>query len=146
MILVSVLETGLPGIAQMCRRERPSLLDLLSEFGLISDGWLGCISHLGDWVNALECWRSSSLRLVIPGIAVSPGVTHSDIHHLWHGTFVSLLFHLNLSVNLNNLFQVVFHSSLHWHQPPSTRFFYCFVRGSFALSLWTSLICYTILY
>ena len=26
------------------RRERPSLLDLLSEFGLISDGWLGSIS------------------------------------------------------------------------------------------------------
>ena len=60
------------------RRERPSLLDLLSEFGLISDGWLGSISPLGDWANALECWRSPSLRLVIPGIAVSPGVTHSD--------------------------------------------------------------------
>ena len=28
------------------RRERPSLLDLLSEFGLISDGWLGSISPL----------------------------------------------------------------------------------------------------
>ena len=27
-------------------RERPSLLDLLSEFGLISDGWLGSISPL----------------------------------------------------------------------------------------------------
>ena len=26
--------------------ERPSLLDLLSEFGLISDGWLGSISPL----------------------------------------------------------------------------------------------------
>ena len=66
------------------RRERPSLLDLLSEFGLISDGWLGSISPLGDWANALECWRSPSLRLVIPGIAVPPGVTHSDSHHLWY--------------------------------------------------------------
>ena len=28
------------------RRERPSFLDLLSEFGLISDGWLGSISPL----------------------------------------------------------------------------------------------------
>ena len=28
------------------RRERPSLHDLLSEFGLISDGWLGSISPL----------------------------------------------------------------------------------------------------
>ena len=28
------------------RRERPSLLDLLSEFGLFSDGWLGSISPL----------------------------------------------------------------------------------------------------
>ena len=66
------------------RRERPSLLDLLSEFGLISDGWLGSISPVGDWANALECWRSPSLRLVIPGIAVPPGVTHSDSHHLWY--------------------------------------------------------------
>ena len=70
-------------------RERPSLLDLLSEFGLISDGWLGSISPSGDWANALECWRSPSLRLVIPGIAVPPGVTHSDSHHLWHGTVVN---------------------------------------------------------
>ena len=60
------------------RRERPSLLDLLSEFGLISDGWLGLYISFGDWANALECWRSPSLRLIIPGIAVSPGVTHSD--------------------------------------------------------------------
>ena len=74
-------------VLQYCR-ERPSLLDLLSEFGLISDGWLGSISPSGDWANALECWRSPSLRLVIPGIAVSPGVTHSDSHHLWHGTVV----------------------------------------------------------
>ena len=60
------------------RRELPSFLDLLSEFGLISDGWSGSISAFGDWANALECWRSPSLRLVIPGIAVSPGLTHSD--------------------------------------------------------------------
>ena len=36
------------------RRERPSLLDLLSEFGLISDGWLGSISPLGDWAKHLS--------------------------------------------------------------------------------------------
>ena len=42
--LWSLSETGLPGIA--VRPERPSLLDLLSEFGLISDGWLGSISPL----------------------------------------------------------------------------------------------------
>ena len=70
------------------RRERSSLLGLLSEFGLISGGWLGSISPSGDWANALECWRSPSLRLVIPGIAVSPGVTHSDSHHLWNATVV----------------------------------------------------------
>ena len=45
MILVSVLETGLPGIAQTAGSDR-LLLDLLSEFGLISDGWLGSISPL----------------------------------------------------------------------------------------------------
>ena len=45
--MVSALETGLPGIA--------AALDLLSEFGLISDEWLGSISPLGDWANALEC-------------------------------------------------------------------------------------------
>ena len=62
------------------RRERPSLLDLLPVRFRINfwlDSW-GSISPLGDWANALECWRSPSLRLVIPGIAVSPGVTHSD--------------------------------------------------------------------
>ena len=50
------------------RRERQSLLDLLSEFGLISDGWLGSISPSGSWANALEteCWRSPSLRLSYP--------------------------------------------------------------------------------
>ena len=39
---------------------------------------VGLYISFGDWANALECWRSSSLRLVIPSIAVSPGVTHSD--------------------------------------------------------------------
>ena len=39
---------------------------------------VGLYISFGDWANALECWRSPSLRLVIPGIAVSPGVTHSD--------------------------------------------------------------------
>ena len=46
MILVSVLETGLPGIAQTAGATITSHLDLLSEFGLISDGWLGSISPL----------------------------------------------------------------------------------------------------
>ena len=39
---------------------------------------VGLYIFFGDWANALECWRSPSLRLVIPGIAVSPGSTHSD--------------------------------------------------------------------
>ena len=60
VILVSVLENGLPG----SYRERPSLLDLLSEFGLISDRWLG---SLGDWANALEGLKVSILET---GIAV----------------------------------------------------------------------------
>ena len=80
----TVVKPQQPTNQRLCERERPSLLDLLSEFGLISDGWLGSISPLGDWANALECWRSPSLRLVIPGIAVPPGVTHSDSHHLWY--------------------------------------------------------------
>ena len=39
---------------------------------------VGLYISFGDWANALECWRSPSLRLVIPGIAAPPGVTHSD--------------------------------------------------------------------
>ena len=35
-----------PRSDQGATKERPSLLDLLSEFGLISDGWLGSISPL----------------------------------------------------------------------------------------------------
>ena len=84
VILVSVLETGLPGIAHTAGSDHRFSTYWLSEFWLISDGWLGSISPLGDWANALECWRSPSSRLVIPGIAVSPGVTHSDSHHLWY--------------------------------------------------------------
>ena len=49
---------------------------------------VGLYISFGDRANALECWRSPSLRLVIPGIAVPPGVTHSDSHHLWYGTVV----------------------------------------------------------
>ena len=45
MILVSVLETGLPGIAQTAGSDH-HFLDLLSGFGLISDGWLGSISPM----------------------------------------------------------------------------------------------------
>ena len=55
-----------------CRRERPSLLDLQAvrfRVNFLLDGGWGSISLSGDWVNALECWRSPSLRLVIPGIA-----------------------------------------------------------------------------
>ena len=60
--------------------ERPSLLDLLAVRFRINfwlDGW-GSISPLRDWANSLECSRSPSLRLIILGITVSPGVTHSD--------------------------------------------------------------------
>ena len=47
MILVSVLEKlRLVYPVLQYRQERPSLLNLLSEFGLISDGWLGSISPL----------------------------------------------------------------------------------------------------
>ena len=51
------------------RRERPSLLDLLSEFGLISDGWLGSISpleigpmHLSVKVSVLETGHTRYCR------------------------------------------------------------------------------------
>ena len=47
VILVSVLETGLPGIAQTAGSDRRFSTYWLSEFGLISDGWLGSISPLG---------------------------------------------------------------------------------------------------
>ena len=53
-------------------RERPSFLDLLSEFGLISDGWLGSISpleiepmHLS--VEGLRPWDWSYPVLQISG-------------------------------------------------------------------------------
>ena len=51
-----------------------------SAFRIRINFWrmVGLYISFGDWANALECWRSPSLRLVIPGIAVSPGVTHSD--------------------------------------------------------------------
>ena len=57
------------------RRERPSLLDLLSEIRLLADGWLGSISPLGDWANALECWRSPSLRLALKVSVLETGHT-----------------------------------------------------------------------
>ena len=57
------IETGLPGIAQTAGiLQRPSLPFLmiliiarLSEFGLISDGWLESLLYIssGDWANAL---------------------------------------------------------------------------------------------
>ena len=40
---------------RIIERERPSLLDLLSGFGLISDGWLGSISLLEIGPMHLEC-------------------------------------------------------------------------------------------
>ena len=48
MIMVSVLETGLPGIAHTAGSDRRFSTNWLSEFGLISDGWLGSLSPLGD--------------------------------------------------------------------------------------------------
>ena len=75
VILVSVLETGLPGIAQTAGSDHH-----FSAVRIRINFWrmVGLYISFGDWANALECWRSPSLRLVIPGIAVSPGVTHSD--------------------------------------------------------------------
>ena len=65
------------------RRERPSLLDLLSEFGLISDGWLGSISPLeiGPMPCGVEGLRPWDWSYSISG------------HHRWYGT-VSHLHHL----------------------------------------------------
>ena len=69
--------------------ERPSFLDLLAVLFRINF-WrmVGLYISFGDLANALECWRSPSLRLVIPGIVVPLGVTHSDSRHLWHDTVV----------------------------------------------------------
>ena len=52
---------------------RPAARFRINLWRMVGD--LVGISLFGDWVNALEC---PSLRLVIPGIAVSSGVTHSD--------------------------------------------------------------------
>ena len=56
VILVSVLETGLPGILQY-RRERPSLLNLLSGFGLISDWMVGA----PEAAQAVEKWSGHNI-------------------------------------------------------------------------------------
>ena len=45
VILVSVLETGLPGIAQTAGSDHHFSI-CCPKFGLISDGWLGSISPL----------------------------------------------------------------------------------------------------
>ena len=83
---VTLSQTPSPPLERDILYGRP-LLDLLSEFGLISDGWLGSISPLEIGpMHLIECWMSPSLRLVIPGIAVSPGVTHSDSHHFLYDT------------------------------------------------------------
>ena len=50
---------------------------------------VGLYISFGDRANALECWRSPSLRLVLPGMAVLPGVTHSDSHHLWYDHWIT---------------------------------------------------------
>ena len=85
VISVPVLETDQIGICprdwstRYCtyRRGRPSLLDLLSEFGLISDGWLGSISpleigpmHLSVEGPVLETGHTRYCSI--------SGVTHSD--------------------------------------------------------------------
>ena len=70
---------------QYRRWQRPSLLHLLSEFGLIPDGWLDSISSLRDWPMQLSAegyhLRDWSLQLY-------PGVNHSKSRHHWHGTVV----------------------------------------------------------
>ena len=58
--------------------QQPTNFNVMVGGWMVGAGWLGLYISFGDWANALECWRSPSLRLVIPGIAVSPGVTHSD--------------------------------------------------------------------
>ena len=70
-------ETGLPGIAQTAGSDHRFSICCPNSDKFLTDG-CGLYNSFGDWANALECWRSLSLRLVIPGIAVSPGVTHSD--------------------------------------------------------------------
>ena len=107
MILISVLETGPPGIAvppgatitsRSAVRIRINFWRMVglynsSALAQSPEGDIGSISPSGDWANALECWRSPSSRLVIPGIAVSPGVTHSYSHHRWHDTFAPTSIH-----------------------------------------------------
>ena len=68
------------GIAQTAGSDHHYLLDLLSKFGLISDGWLGSISpleigpmHLS--VEGLRPWGWS-----YPVLQYHPRLTHSDSH------------------------------------------------------------------
>ena len=89
-----VSETGLPGIAHIYRRERPSLLEILVVRFRINFWHPSTLAQsLGQCTWVLKV---SSLRLVIPGDAVSPGLTHSDSR---------IVFHVNLNVTDTILWQ-----------------------------------------
>ena len=67
------------------RRQSPSLLDLLSEFGLISDGWLTLYISIGrlsqyTWVLKVSVLETGHTRYW----QYLWEVTHSDSHHLWY--------------------------------------------------------------
>ena len=74
------LRLVVPGIAVWSGAtiaSHPTGLDVWFRIIFWQDG-LGLYIFFGDWANALEFWRSPSLRLVKPGIAVSPGASHFD--------------------------------------------------------------------
>ena len=77
VILVSVLETGLPGIAvpPVPTITSRSVVRIRINFWRMVG--LYNLSPLGDWANALERWRSSTIET---------GHTRSDSYHRWHGT------------------------------------------------------------
>ena len=55
----------------------------------------------------IAMYKSQLSRLVIPGIAVSPGVTHSDSHHLCYGTVVTARHFLFLSLRVHQVCEIL---------------------------------------
>ena len=80
---VPTLETGLPAVYNAGSDNRFSAF-WLSYLGFRT-GWLDSISPLEIGPMHLSVEGLPSLRMVIPGIAVSPGVTHSDSRRLCNG-------------------------------------------------------------
>ena len=79
--MVSVLETGLHGIGVTPGPgARPSLLDLLSEF--LTDSWVLYLRWRSSQCTRMLKVSVLDLETGHTGIAVSPGVTNSDSHHL----------------------------------------------------------------